>query len=192
MKGVSIVYSDQELEFIKVNSLLVRSKLHKMFCDKFERDVTLSNINSLCKRNNWMTGRTGCYKKGNIPHPNAGPKGPNKTSFKAGHSPHNCRPIGSTRIDKDGYTEVKIKEPRTWKTKQTINWEKENGKVPSGFVVSFIDGDKENTKIENLELISRNENLQINRLHCSSQPAEIKPTVKVLGKLIAKTIEISK
>lgn len=191
MKGVQIVYSKKELLFIEEGRPLPRKELHKLFCEAFKRDVSLPNLNALCKRMGWMTGRTGCYEKGNIPHPDAGAKGPNKTTFKEGSRPHNWRPVGSTRLSKDGYIEVKTDEPKKWMNLHVVNWEAENGKVPDGFCVSLLDGDKENTDIGNLELISRNESLQINQLQCLSSE-EARPTVRAIGKLIAKTLDVQK
>lgn len=193
MKGTPKTYSEAELCFIKSNCTLSREKLHSLFIAEFNRtDISKNNISSLCKRNAWLTGRTGCFKKGNIPHPNARPKGPNKTSFKKGDRPHNWKPVGSTRITVDGYVEVKTKEPNVWQQQHVLNWMSIHGEAPAGFCVSVIDGDKTNTEVENLELISRNENLQTNMLRPSSYPKETKPTIKVLGKLIAKTLEREK
>ncbi len=189
MKGQQIHYSKAELAFIKANSTLPRKELYRLFCIEFNRnDISQNNLSALCKRNDWLTGRTGCFEKGNIPSPLARPKGPNKTSFKKGNRPHNWRPVGSTRCV-DGYLEVKVAEPKTWEQKHVLVWEKENGKTPDGFCVVFIDSDKENIEPDNLELISRNENLQINRLRCFSEPKQIQPVVRTLGKLVAKIFD---
>lgn len=190
MKGLQISYSLNELEFIKANRKMLRRDMHKAFCIKFKRDdINLVNLNALCKRKGWLTGRTGCFKKGNIPHPDAHPKGPNKTSFKKGNSPHNWKPVGSTRTTKDGYIEIKIEEPNKWAQKHILIWEDKRGKVRNGFCVSFKDGDKENCVMSNLELISRNANLQINRLKQPDEPLELRPVIRSLGKLVAKTLD---
>lgn len=192
MKGRQIKYSQEELAFIESNCTLPRGDLHRVFCTKFKRnDINLNNMNALYKRKNWMTGRTGCFKKGNIPHPDAHPKGPNKTSFKRGNLPHNWKPMGSTRISKDGYIEIKIEEPNKWQLKHIWVWLNENGEVPEDHCVSFKDGDKINCDPVNLELISRNTNLQINRLKQRTDPVELQPVTRTLGKLIAKNYEIS-
>ncbi len=192
MKGVRAVisYSKDELDWVSKNRTLPFSELHDGFCKLFNRnDVSAINLNALRKRNGWKTGRTGRFEKGNIPLPNARPKGPNATTFKTGHRPHNWKPIGSSRISKDGYLEVKISEPKTWAQVHVLIWHAVYGEIPDGHCVVFKDGDKTNTDPNNLELITRNENLQINRLRCSSQPQEIRPVVRNIGKLIAKTNE---
>lgn len=191
MKGVAVDYSADELEWISENRSLTITGLHSKFCENFQRhDVSARNLHALRKRRGWKTGRTGCFEKGNKPHPMAKPKGPNKTSFKTGRKPKNWKAAGSTRISKDGYIEVKIQEPRGWIQLHTLIWTAANGEVPSGHCVAFKDGDKVNVAPSNLELITRNENLQINRLHCSSYPGEVRPAVRNIGKLIAKTSEL--
>lgn len=192
MKGRYLHYSDEELAFIKNGSKKKRKDLHRIFCNKFKRkDVSQNNLSALCKRRGWMTGRTGCFKKGNIPSPNAGAKGPNKTSFKKGNLPTNWRPVGSTRILKDGYIEIKVKEPNQWTLKHIAVWTGKNGEIPNGHCLVFKDGDKKNCDIHNLELLSRNANLQINILSHADDSKELKPVIRTLGKLIAKNYEIS-
>ena len=192
MKGIYITYSDAELTFISDNRTMTISALHSAFCSALNRfDISATNLNALRKRKGWRTGRTGRFEKGNIPHPDAGAKSANKTSFKKGHKPKNWRPIGSDRISKDGYFEIKVKEPKKWQLKHVYLWEQENGKVPDGSCVSFIDGDKMNLEMSNFELISRNENLQINRA-LKSVGGGINKPVRLIGKITAKVIELSK
>ena len=188
-----INYTDAELSFVKENCTLVKTDLHDKFCQEFSRtDATAENLNSLRKRNGWATGRTGRFKKGHIPSPLARPKGPNKTSFKKGARPHNWKPVGSTRINVDGYLEIKTEDPRKWEQAHTLLWREHYGAIPIDHFVVFIDGNQNNVIVENLELITRLENLQINRLRCRSQPVQVQETVRTLGKLIAKIISTGK
>jgi hypothetical protein len=192
VKGQQIKYSEDELEFVKKHCKLPTREQYQLFQGKFNRpDVSYMNHNALRKRNGWLTGRTGRFEKGNIPHPDARPKGPNKTSFKKGAKPHNWKPVGSRRISRDGYVEVKTQEPKKWEQLHVLVWSEENGDVPEGYCIVFKDGDKLNVGLDNLDLISRNELLQINRLRCSSQPPEVQPVIRVMGKVIAKTNEMA-
>lgn len=50
-------YSDEELQFIKDNHKMLRTELHAQFQEKFNREVTLAALNSVCKRNGWYSGR---------------------------------------------------------------------------------------------------------------------------------------
>lgn len=191
MKGHKIYYSDDELSFLSNNRDLSRAELHAKFCHQFKRsDVCVDNIKSLCTRKGWKTGRTGRFEKGHIPHPDAKPKGANKTSFKKGNTPHNWKPVGSTRTTVDGYIEIKTQEPKKWEQLHKVIWTEAYGEIPEGCCVVFKDSDKSNVVLDNLELVSRNELLQINRLRCTSYPSEVQPTVRSLGKLKAKIGEV--
>jgi len=91
-----------------------------------------------------------------------------KTAFKKGNIPYNVKPIGYERFTKDGYIEVKIKHGndsvKNFKLKQILFYEMFFGKVPEGHNVSFKNGNKADFSIDNLELISKTENLKRNIL----------------------------
>ena len=65
--------------------------------------------------------------------------------FKRGHknenNPHFERPIGTLRMNEDGYLERKIRNDlrgaQRWRTEHALIWEKENGSVPQGHIVVF-------------------------------------------------------
>ena len=85
------------------------------------------------------------------------------TMFEKGNIPKNSRDIGSERITKDGYTEIKIADPDVWVLKHRLIYEKYYGEIPAGYSVIFGDGDKQNCNIDNLILVSRSELLLMNR-----------------------------
>ena len=118
MKGQWISYTDAELSWIKACSDQPRAETHALFVDIFKRpDVSLTNFNALCKRKGWMTGRTGCFRRGQVP-PNKGQKGycaPGsekgwfKPGVRQGVATKLYQPIGTERVSKDGYRERKVK-----------------------------------------------------------------------------------
>jgi hypothetical protein len=128
------------------------------------------------------------FEKGNQPW-NKGIKGfmgPNKTSFSKGQKPYNHKPVGSTRIDsKDGYLIIKIAEPNKWKLLHRHIWEQSNGQIPKGMNIIFKDGNKLNCALENMAIITREENMKRNTIH--QYPEEVKQTIRTLTKL-KKTI----
>ena len=153
-------YTQEEKEFLRE---FVPGHSHKeiqqAFIDKFKWDITLVQVKSSIKRYHLNTGRTGRFEKGNISY-NKGRKGIcaegcKKTWFKKGNIPKNYRPIGSERVTKDGYIEIKIADSSKWKLKHRVIWEQENGKVPHGYAIIFKDGNKLNIDIDNLMLVSR-------------------------------------
>ncbi len=100
--------------------------------------------------------------------------------------------VGSEKINKKGYTLVKVAEPSLWKYKKTVIWEKVNGKVPQYHILTFIDGNQNNVVIENLELINKAELIIRNANGYNAAPEELKPAIKALSKLQALLFEENK
>lgn len=88
-----------------------------------------------------------------------------RTRFKKGQPSRNIRPVGSERVNVEGYIEIKMADPNKWRQKQRVVWESANGPVPDGYVVSFKDGNKLNCELNNLVLTTKAENLQKVSLH---------------------------
>jgi hypothetical protein len=98
-----------------------------------------------------------------------------ETQFKKGRKPHNYKPEGSIRVDKDGFTLIKVNGK--YVLYHRYLWIQENGKVPEGYVVAFKDGDKSNITLDNLELITKQENMLRNTVH--RLPEEIKEVINL-------------
>lgn len=195
MKGVAIPYSDAELDFIESRKTMTRSELTTAFNKHFDRDVSVKNIHALCKRKGWSTGRTGRFVKGQESW-NKGIKGymgANTTSFKKGQKAHNHKPVGSERVcPKDNFVVVKVAEPNQWKHKHVHIYEQIHGVCTKGEVVRFLDGDKRNFSKENLVLITRSENLILNRMNANSYSQELSPALLALARVQAKQGELKK
>lgn len=84
------------------------------------------------------------------------------TRFKKGQKAWNHKPLGYERVSVDGYIEVKIGEPKTFKLKHRVIWEQHHGKIKKGENVQFKDGNRQNCDINNLYLISREEQMKQN------------------------------
>ena len=126
--------------------------------------LTSDQIIQACKRRRFQHKYIG-YQKGHVPW-NAGLKGVNgssSTTFKKGNPNHNTRPVGSERITKDGYWEVKVAEPRQWDAKHRLVWESVHGPIPKGNLVLFLSDDKLDCSIENLQMVTRGELAVLNR-----------------------------
>ena len=126
--------------------------------------LTSDQIIQACKRRRFQHKYIG-YQKGHVPW-NAGLKGVNgssSTTFKKGNPNHNTRPVGSERITKDGYWEIKVAEPRQWDAKHRLVWESVHGPIPKGNLVLFLSDDKLDCSIENLQMVTRGELAVLNR-----------------------------
>ena len=110
------------------------------------------------------------------------------TMFKKGNKPHNTKPNGTINIraDKSGrlYQYIKIKDSQ-WELLQRHVWTQANGEIPPGSVVIFLDGNYLNCELNNLQVISRRENMARNTIQ--RYPAELQQIMKLTCKLKRKT-----
>lgn len=104
-----------------------------------------------------------------------------ETQFKKGEPPRNTMKVGDRVTVDEGYVKVKIAEPDVWKRLHILNWENAHGKVPKGFIVRFKNGDKSDCAIENLELVTRADNMRRNSIH--NYPAELISVIRKAGSL---------
>jgi hypothetical protein len=95
------------------------------------------------------------------------------TQFKKGHRPANYKPIGTQRVNSEGYVDIKVADPGIWKAKHKMIWEKANGPIPKGHVLIFGDGNKLNVQLENLILISRKQLATLNKNKLIQNNAEL-------------------
>lgn len=181
-------FTNWQLLFIKRRCRLPRAELTRLFNRKYGTDYSVSQIHTLCSRRGWLTGRDGRFKKGHIPV-NKGTRGlmkANSGSFKKGQVPANFKPVGSERIDVDGYVWVKVADPNKWKLKHQQLWERKNGPVPKGHVLRFIDHNPLNCSLDNLELMSRNLHCRLNKLKYEAADENEKPSLKLIAQIQSK------
>lgn len=168
-------------------------EIQEAFTEKFGWDISRKQVSAYIKNNNLNTGRTGCFEKGHIPANKGQKMSPEvyekikRTMFKKGDMPVNHRPVGSERITRDGYIEVKVAEPNKWKLKHRCVWENENGKIPNGHAILFLDGNKLNVDISNMKLVKRSELLIMNRYDLYGADAQLTEAATNLAKLIDAT-----
>lgn len=104
-----------------------------------------------------------------------------KTMFPKGHVPHTLREIGSERIEKDGYKYRKVGE-KQWKQVHRIVWEQHHGPIPKGYNIVMKDGNRLNTDISNLEMVSNAELMNRNSYH-NRYPEEVRHLFQLKGAL---------
>lgn len=188
MNGHRYSKEEQEFmaEFVPGHSYL---EIQEAFTERFGWEISIGQINTYIGNHHLNTGRTGRFEKGHSPA-NKGkkgqcPSGCEKTWFQKGHTPANHRPVGSERINADGYTEVKVEEPNKWKPKHKVVWEAANGKVPRGYIIIFRDNDKTNTAIENLMLVKRGVHAILNHTGLCKYSGDFKETAIRIAELKA-------
>jgi hypothetical protein len=206
-KGRLRVYTKAELTWIKRRRTMPRRELHAAFIIVFPNHaISLKGFKQLCKAKGFMTGRDGRLVKGNIPA-NKGKKMPfnansARTRFKKGNRTGRAnqvyKPIGSTRLSKDGYLERKVHDglpmQSRWRAVHLLNWEKKHGALPASHCLKCLDGDRLNTDPSNWELISRAVLARLNksRNRFDTAPAELKPAIMAIAKLRDRLCERSR
>jgi hypothetical protein len=142
------------------------------------------------------------FKKGLVPH-NKGVKRPgwhsgrmSETWFKQGHrggaAAKNWMPIGTIRVDGEGYLRIKVREGRAgeasgfgntkiWPLYGRYLWEQHHGPIPPSHTVIFKDRNRANVVIDNLELISRKDLMARNTVH--NLPKELALAIQLAGAL---------
>lgn len=117
-----------------------------------------------------------------------------ETQFKPGNKPQTWNPIGHERITRDGYLERKMTDTgvtrRDYVAVHRMIWEEHNGPIPDGHIVIFRDKDPKNLVIENLEMISREENARRNTIH--RYPREITDAIRQVNGLRRRIKNIEK
>ena len=140
---------------------------------EFDINITASKVKAYKGNHHLNSGLTGRFERGHESF-NKGRKwtdylteeqmkGSRATQFKKGRLPPNTLPVGTEFKRSDGYWYVKVKEPKGWKQKHILLWEKTKGKILKGSCLTFLDGDTDNIALDNLTCISLSENAILNK-----------------------------
>ena len=200
MRRYKSKWTDEQKQFLKDHVQgISRAELTRLFNEHFNDTVSEGIIHGACKRFGYKSGLNTQFKKNHVP----ANKGKHiseelreilkKTGFQQGHIPPNFRDQWSERITKDGYIEIKTEEHmKKWKLKHRWIWEQNNGPIPPGYVIRFKDGNKLNCSIDNLYMITKNENRTMNQNKLNINNPELTETAVNIAKLIIKQNEIKK
>ncbi|GBF35427.1 bacteriophage phi 1.45 protein-like protein [Desulfocucumis palustris] len=186
-------YTQEHIDYVAANIQGCPFKeLTDMFNRRFGMNLKVSAMISLADRHGLHNGRDTRilpdgtllgvetrFRPGLTPW-NKGMKGFNcggkETQFKKGNKPANWVPIGSERVNGDGYIDIKVddgKLQKNWKGKHILIWEEHNGPIPPGHVVIFGDGNNRNFNPENLLLVSRAQLVRLNQMKMIQEDAEL-------------------
>jgi hypothetical protein len=172
-KSARRCFTREEIRFI-TKKITGRSyaEMTNLFNEHFglrgKKKLTPGQMKGAASRYKLRNGVDARFRPGIVPH-NKGQKGYCAAGseagwFSTGNRPWNYRPVGSERLNVDGYMEVKIRDPKTWKAKHVVIWEKKHGTVPKGSAIIFADGNRLNVCLNNLLMVSRRELAVMNHL----------------------------
>ena len=184
-------YVEFMLEYIPGHT---EAEIRQAFDERFGIVLTEVNISNFKHKHKIKSGTGGGrFTKGMTPH-NKGKKMPPEiyerckgTMFKTGQLPVNYRPVGSERIDCDGYVMVKVADPKSWRLKQRVLYEQYHGvKLEKSDVVLFLDGNKQNFAKDNLVKLTRAELARLNQDVKLRDNPEMNLTAVMIAKLKCK------
>lgn len=204
-------YNDEIKQYVKENHKGKSTiELSEEVSNKFGIIITPDNMQNLKsnirRRENFIfepARNDGCKKKGYEPF-NKGLKWDDYLTkeqqekakiscFKKGNISSNNVPIGTERIDKNGYIEIKVKDGclnNNWQRKHRYIYEQHYGLIPKGHKIIFADGNKRNFDINNLILVSDSEELIMNMHKLRTEDIELTKTGHLIAKVIDKTNKV--
>jgi hypothetical protein len=189
------LFNGDQVAFIRTNAKCLSNQvLTDLVNLEFGLSVTRQQVKTFKHNHKISSGLTGHFEKGRNPA-NKGTKGiynvgGNRTSFKKGQRPKNYKPVGTERIDRDGYLLIKAFDDgpwhKRWRHKHRVLWEDVKGPVPRGHCLIFLDGNKQNIDLENLQMITQKQLVRLNQNHLISDNAELTKTGIIVADIYCK------
>lgn len=169
-----ITWTDDMVDFLRKNyPYYTNDELVGMMKEKFGVTVTrakLKNAKATYNFKNKAFRNKGCFQKGMTPW-NKGRtmseetrEKVKRTWFKKGNVAVNTKPLGSTRINADGYKVIKLTRSGKWKLYSRYMYEKYHEvELTSDDVIIFADRNPKNFEKDNLIKVNRRELLYLNQ-----------------------------
>ena len=174
-------YTPEMIERIKeIVSLWSYKKCAQMMSEEFNYNFTSSMIEH-------KANRLGVKKPNNGAN-NLDPRSPSINWFMKGRPSLNSKPVGTETVMKykDGriFVTVKIGMPNKWEFKHRLVYKQHYGEIPDGYMINFADGNHLNFDPDNLILVSKSENIMLNKNKLRFNDKDLTKTGLTLSKLI--------
>ena len=184
LKLLQAAYPDQKAGAIAQQ---LGIKLHLVYKKATQLGLQKSDAFRASTASGRLDGKRGSdmrFKPGNKPW-SLGMKGLRlspATEFKAGQAPVNVQPVGALRINSLGDVDIKLAPgPRNWLSLRRYAWQQVHGPIPADMCIVPINGDGHDTRIENLRLLTRAENIAHNLL--CRYPKELRSLMALQGRV---------
>jgi hypothetical protein len=187
-------YTKEQAAFIRENVKgRTSNELTQMVNAHFGLNLGRNQIRAYMKNNGLTNGVIRKFKSGHTPF-NKGKKGLTtggiETQFKKGQQSHNYKPVGTERIDRDGYILIKVSNEgawhKRWRHKHKVVWEEVNGPIPRGYCLIFLDSNKQNISLGNLQLVTRKSLARLNQNNLITGNAELTRTGIIIADIYSK------
>lgn len=163
------IYSKEQVEFLTENYKGVSSKeLADLVNEKFNTNFTPQQILGFKSRRKLKSG----YDRSN---------------WNPMH-----KPIGTETLIANGYYMVKVAEPNMWEFKHRLVWQKENGPIPEGYFLIFLDNDQLNCELENLALVDKSTHGYMFQNEYYTTDKELTQAAIGCSRLLAKIKEVER
>lgn len=165
---MAVPYSEELVQFIEDNRMKHNiNKLCEMIHEEFGKEITTKTLRKYYHRHN-LDYKKIVYQKWTCT---------------------NAKPVGTeSPPDKNGLVRVKINS-KQWVYKQRYIYEQHYGKIPKGYKVVFLNGDKTDYRIENLTIAPSKDVLLVYGQELNSSNAEATKLGLQVARLINKAKE---
>ena len=164
----NLLIPDNKVEdFMKLIKGRTSMEIQILAKEKLGLDLTLAQIRTWKKNHKTPSGYDTRFRSGHTPDSKGkrwnefmskeAQERSKLNQFKKGNIPKNRKPLGEVFLRSDGYLWIKLQDGHlndNWQQYHRWLWEQVHGPIPEGFRVYFLDGDRRNCRIENLELVS--------------------------------------
>ena len=181
-------YTEEMDNFIRNNAKGISTfKLMEMFNEQFDINITRPAL----KRRMVRLGVRNELLLHKDTHPCLTSLKSKETRFKKGDVCKTAKPIGSERVNAEGYIEVKVSKTK-WEKKHRVLYEQAYGKLGRGEGVLFLDGNKQNLELSNLMKVTPKEVLMCNKYNLLFENKELTETGVNIAKLMIASKEAVK
>lgn len=194
-KVALIKFTTEIIDFIRQNvSIYTDKQIAELINSKWMFNINEQSVTNIKTKNGIKTGFVrGQFVRGQQSW-NKGMKLQTigrmaETQFKKGGFSPNRLPVGTKRINRDGYHEVKIQDGnqnKNWVLTHRLIWEQHNGPIPAKHRIVFLDSNKNNLDISNLALMTYGQTAVMSKRNLFFK----EPELTKLGSIIAE-IEIT-
>lgn len=114
-------------------------------------------IKKLVEAGLWVPQQESSKQKNRVPNPKKASYGPTHNKY---------RPVGTIRLCRNHYSEIKVAEPAVWKYVHRAIMETKLGRpLIKGEIVHHLDGDKQNNNPDNLILTTMSKHSSLPKNH---------------------------